>query len=356
MRTQSLLTVLILILVLAFTPIHAWAQCYGTPGCERPETFVATYTKWGSSVNFIRWKVSTARDGNRIISDAIIAARQWNDARCNGQRTGFPPLSYNGTTSIQAGRRGYNQNIVGFAHVDGPGRRLAQADIITHRTDNNRIVEAHIRLDYYEDHDAHSEWDRPRPRDQIGHCIRDTLTHEFGHWVQLNDVRHTTRNCPGSGHVCSGYRWYTMNNCVEKDQHFREDLHTADKHAAWYTYNRSNPAPRAIFDAPPPFERGESVLQTRLLNNYPDPFNPETWIPYELAHDANVSIEIYDSMGKHVRLFDLDKQERGRYYTKTKALHWDGRNDSGEHVASGVYFYTLQADGVSDTQQLVILK
>ena len=76
--------------------------------------------------------------------------------------------------------------------------------------------------------------------------------------------------------MCSGYRLYTMNNCVEKDQHFREDLHTADKHATWYTYNRSNPAPRAIFDAPPPFERGESVLQTRLLNNYPDPFNPET--------------------------------------------------------------------------------
>ena len=117
-------------------------------------------------------------------------------------------------------------------------------------------------------------------------------------------------------------------------------------------------APQAmpIEDVPPPLQDATNKLQTRLLQNYPDPFNPETWIPYELADDANVSIEIYDSVGKSVRLFELGKQESGRYYNKTKALYWDGKNQLGEHVTSGVYFYTLRADGVTDTRRLVVIK
>lgn len=326
MRTQLVLPILTLILV--FAPIHAWGQCYGKPGCEDPETWVATFTKWPDEVNYIRWKVSTAKEGNRIISDAKSAAQQWNDARCAGQPTGFPPLSYAGTTDLEAGREGYHENIVGFAYVDGAGGKIAYADIITSPTDDNTIVECHIRLDYYEDHDTHSEFTGRRPSNQRGFCLWDTLTHEFGHWIQLNDVRDDPR-CKGSNPVCLDYYFYTMNNCTGKDTHHRESLHDADIHAAWYTYNRGDPAPQAIERVSPPLQDATNKLQTRLLQNYPDPFNPETWIPYELAADANVSIEIYDSMGKSVRLFELGKQASGRYYNKTKALYWDGKNQLG---------------------------
>ena len=242
-------------------------------------------------------------------------------------------------------------NVVGFAYIDGDGGRISQADVFKRRGNNRVIIEADIRLDYYEDFDTHAEFDTPRLRSQIGFCIRDTLTHEFGHWVQLNDVRLHSR-C-GLGHICSRYVPYTMQNCFSEDQHHRETLYDADKHSAWYTYNRSNRAPQGIYIEA---QRATSILQTRLLNNYPDPFNPETWIPYELAEDSSVTITIYDSTGNHVRHLDLGHHTRGRYFTKTKAAHWDGKDDYGQVVTSGLYFYTLAANGISDTQRLVVIK
>ena len=111
-----------------------------------------------------------------------------------------------------------------------------------------------------------------------------------------------------------------------------------------------------IAHRPPPVNDADSGLQTRLLQNYPEPFNPETWIPYELAEDSDVSIEIYDSSGMSVRKFDLGLQQRGSYVSSSKALHWDGTNNHGETVSSGVYFYALRAGGFSETKQLVIVK
>ena len=83
--------------------------------------------------------------------------------------------------------------------------------------------------------------------------------------------------------------------------------------------------------------------ETELLPNYPNPFNPETWIPYHLAHAADVTLTIYDTKGAPVRQLDLGHQLAGYYTNRTKAAYWDGRNDSGEQVASGVYFYHLRA-------------
>ena len=83
--------------------------------------------------------------------------------------------------------------------------------------------------------------------------------------------------------------------------------------------------------------------KTILLANYPNPFNPETWIPYELAHAANVTLTIYDIKGVVVRQLDLGHQPAGYYAERTKAAYWDGCNASGESVASGVYFYQLRA-------------
>ena len=106
----------------------------------------------------------------------------------------------------------------------------------------------------------------------------------------------------------------------------------------------------------------ESVLaemrpeKTVLLANYPNPFNPETWIPYHLANDTDVQILIYDINGALVRQLDLGHQRAGYYTNRSRAAYWDGRNEFGEQVATGVYFYHLQADNMSLLRKMVILK
>ena len=96
--------------------------------------------------------------------------------------------------------------------------------------------------------------------------------------------------------------------------------------------------------------------KTVLRANYPNPFNPETWIPYHLASDTEVRINIYDIQGVLVRQFNLGYQKAGYYTDRTRAAHWDGRNEIGESVASGVYFYTLTTDDYTGTRRMVILK
>ena len=96
--------------------------------------------------------------------------------------------------------------------------------------------------------------------------------------------------------------------------------------------------------------------ETLLLANYPNPFNPETWIPYQLANPSNVHITIYDTHSTVVRRLDLGHQPEGYYTSPSRAAYWDGRNTIGERVASGVYFYQLQTDNVSRLQKMVILK
>ena len=95
---------------------------------------------------------------------------------------------------------------------------------------------------------------------------------------------------------------------------------------------------------------------TVLLANYPNPFNPETWIPYHLAHSTNVKINIYNSQGILVRALPLGHQSAGYYTSRSRAAYWDGRNALGERVASGIYFYQLQADEISPMRKMVILK
>ena len=87
--------------------------------------------------------------------------------------------------------------------------------------------------------------------------------------------------------------------------------------------------------------------ETILLANYPNPFNPETWIPYHLANSSEVRITIYDTRGSIIRHLDLGHQREGYYTSRSRAAYWDGRNAVGERVASGVYFYQLQADHLS---------
>ena len=96
--------------------------------------------------------------------------------------------------------------------------------------------------------------------------------------------------------------------------------------------------------------------KTVLRANYPNPFNPETWIPYHLASETEVRISIYDLRGVLVRQFNLGHQKAGYYTDRRKAVYWDGRNEIGEPVSSGIYFYTLTTDDYTGTRRMVILK
>ena len=96
--------------------------------------------------------------------------------------------------------------------------------------------------------------------------------------------------------------------------------------------------------------------QTSLLPNYPNPFNPETWIPYQLAQPAAVRISIYAADGTLVRTLDLGHQPMGMYKNRNRAAHWDGRNTLGESVASGIYFYELTVGDFSATRKMLIRK
>ncbi len=114
-------------------------------------------------------------------------------------------------------------------------------------------------------------------------------------------------------------------------------------------------------------DSGEIPAKTQLLPNYPNPFNPETWIPYQLAQTSEVQIFIYNMMGQRVRELKVGFRHAGIYSNRSEAAYWDGRNDAGERVTSGVYFYTLQAssearsrsigaDNFSATRKMIILK
>ena len=97
-------------------------------------------------------------------------------------------------------------------------------------------------------------------------------------------------------------------------------------------------------------------VENTLLANYPNPFNPETWIPYQLSEAADVSVSIYAVDGHLVRRLDLGHQSAGVYRSRSRAAYWDGRNEFGERVASGLYFYTLTAGDFTATRKMLIRK
>jgi WD40 repeat protein len=96
--------------------------------------------------------------------------------------------------------------------------------------------------------------------------------------------------------------------------------------------------------------------RTELFQNYPNPFNPETWIPFSISKSEHVKIAIYNSTGRLVRMLDLGQTLPGAYLSKEKAAYWDGRNESGEIVASDVYFYSMEAGGYTSLKKMVLAR
>lgn len=123
-----------------------------------------------------------------------------------------------------------------------------------------------------------------------------------------------------------------------------------DMHATVY-YEPGSSVPTA-----PPLRPPAPLAQTALLPNYPNPFNPETWIPYQLAKPSEVTLYIHGIDGKLVRKLALGHQAAGVYRSKARAAYWDGRNAQGERVASGLYFYTLITDDFRATGKMLIMK
>ena len=127
----------------------------------------------------------------------------------------------------------------------------------------------------------------------------------------------------------------TLNGFIEKANHLRE----------------GSTSPEGL--TPP---EGQRMGVTILLQNYPNPFNPECWIPFELSEKANVLIQIYNISGQLVKTIDLGEKEAGSYITQSRAAYWNGRNEDGDEIASGVYFYQMQAGGRVMTKRAVVLK
>ncbi len=123
---------------------------------------------------------------------------------------------------------------------------------------------------------------------------------------------------------------------------------------------------RAADDGSPTFRSGIAKLEqllalfvpkkTIMFHNYPNPFNPETWIPYQLSKSADVTVRVYTARGVLVRTLEVGHQPAGIYQHRSRAVYWDGKNEVGESVASGIYFYTLTADDFTATRKMIIQK
>ena len=99
-----------------------------------------------------------------------------------------------------------------------------------------------------------------------------------------------------------------------------------------------------------------NIKRTSLMQNFPNPFNPETWIPYYLAEAASVTVRIYNVKGELLRSINVGKQAAGAYTNRQRAAYWDGKDNTGQSVASGIYFYQLLADDFSETRRMVVMK
>ncbi len=93
-----------------------------------------------------------------------------------------------------------------------------------------------------------------------------------------------------------------------------------------------------------------------LLQNFPNPFNPDTWIPYQLREGGEVTIQIFGIQGGLVREFSLGYKPAGSYVSQDRAVHWNGRNENGEKVASGIYFYSLRGGEFLAVRKLTVLQ
>ena len=178
----------------------------------------------------------------------------------------------------------------------------------------------------------------------------------------LVTIRNTRTNTTMKTHVRGNY--FTA---ATADLNYRGVVEVGDRLELTVTDTHGNIASERFHFTLDPMNLANAVLnvtldgigtpkQNLLLQNYPNPFNPETWIPYRLSEVGQVSISIYDTKGTRIRTLSLGYQSVGFYQDQERAAYWDGRNDFGEPVASGVYFYQLVTSSFQQTRRMLILK
>ena len=96
--------------------------------------------------------------------------------------------------------------------------------------------------------------------------------------------------------------------------------------------------------------------ESALFANYPNPFNPDTWIPFKLSEASDVTIKIYNVSGQLVRTLYLGQKPAGTYLNRKKTAYWNGKNESGEEAASGVYLYSIHAGDFTATRKMILIK
>ena len=175
-------------------------------------------------------------------------------------------------------------------------------------------------------------------------------------------VRNTRTNVVATDVVQSGYfaaafADMTRKNVVEKGDRLEVTVIARGGEIAseTFTYTVTAEAIRQAF-LPITLKDIGKPRHSMLLPNYPNPFNPETWIPYQLRESSDVVIRIYDVQGRLVRMLNLGQRTAGFYQNRTRAAYWNGQNKAGEKVASGIYFYQLNAGDFSATRRMLIVK
>ena len=155
-----------------------------------------------------------------------------------------------------------------------------------------------------------------------------------------------------AGDNAATYRVYTLRATL-RSQDYNEEAPTY-----YFSYNQRGDRLDLYEDnaAAPVISSNVVPKKNALLANYPNPFNPETWIPYKLSKAAEVTVDIYAIDGSLIRTLTLGHQPAGTYQSKSRAAYWDGKNEVGEPVASGVYFYTLSAGEFTATRKMFIKK
>ncbi|MFC1715421.1 FlgD immunoglobulin-like domain containing protein, partial [Candidatus Poribacteria bacterium] len=133
-------------------------------------------------------------------------------------------------------------------------------------------------------------------------------------------------------------------------------LKTGLGYTYWSKYDRDSRDFQILITRKELKTRPAMPLTSILLQNYPNPFNPETWIPYYLSESSSVTIRVYGASGQLVRNLNLGNRHAGYYDTKENAAYWDGLNEYGEQVSSGLYFYTIQAGYYTATKKMTVVR
>ena len=278
-------------------------------------------------------------------ADIAHAAAQWNDSSYKGTSSSFH-FNDAGNTNAPADEPDLN-NVIGIKEL--PFYIGAQAH--TRAYGNGEIYECDISINSI-------HWTHIQPHSLAGnsdYCVRNALCQEFGHALGLKDLKKSV------------YAEDTMYYKAEPGEHKKEDLECDDKWGTYWLYDSGRIRPptapsvehfsqKTLDLTRLSLEKGAIPAVTELVGNYPNPFNPETWIAYMLAQESEVSINIYDAEGQVVRLLQLGRKTAGVYVEQSDAAYWDGRRDTGTPVSSGIYFYSLITDSAIYTKRMVILK